>query len=190
MDRSEITRLLKESSEGNRAAMDALLPLVYADLRRIAGGYLRRQAPGHTLQPTALLHEAYLKLFQSGQPDWRDRTHFFAVSASAMRQILVDHARSRNAVKRGGDAVKVSLDESFHYAPERPSSLIALDDALKALAAFDERKARVLELRYFGGLGIDEIASTIGVSVATIGRELRFAEAWLRTELLGDSPSS
>lgn len=185
MDAAEITRLLKESRDGNRAAMDVLLPIVYSDLRRIADSYLRRQAPGHTLQPTALLHEAYLKMVQNGQPDWRNRTHFFAVSASAMRQILVDHARAKNAAKRGGDAQKVPLDEAFHYRPERSGDLIALDDALKALAAFDERKSRILELRYFGGLSVEETAGAIGVSVATIGRELRFAEAWLKKELLG-----
>jgi len=179
---NDITRLLANSREGDRAAFDQLLPLVYAELRKIAAGYMSRQDPGHTLQPTALLHEAYLKMAGAGG-EYRDRSHFFTVAAAIMRNILVDHVRTRMAEKRGGDLMPVQLAEAYHAAVVRPNDLIALDDALDALAKTDERKARVLELRYFGGLSVEETATALGVSVATIGRETRFAEVWLRREL-------
>jgi RNA polymerase sigma factor (TIGR02999 family) len=182
-DPSNLTQLLRRGREGDRAAIDALMPLVYQELRRIAGSYLRSQSPGHTLQPTALVHEAYLRLADRAQPEWQDRAHFFSVAATIMRQILVDHARTRCAAKRGGGGVKVEFADGLDYSDEKAGDLIALDDALKALAALDERKARALELRYFGGLSVEETAEVLGISVATVGRETRFAEAWLRKEL-------
>ena len=163
-----------------------MIPLVYQELRRIADAYLRLQRPGHTLQPTALLHEAYIKLAGAGPQDWNGRTHFFATAAAIMRNILVDHARSRQAVKRGSGAVPLSLDLVVDRAAEKPADLVALDEALRALAEHDERKARVLELRYFAGLSVEETAEAMGLSVATVGREARFAAAWLRRELLGE----
>jgi RNA polymerase sigma factor (TIGR02999 family) len=160
-----------------------MMPLVYRELRRLAGSYLRNQAPGHTLQPTALVHEAYLRLVDGSASDWQDRAHFFNVAATIMRQILVDHARSKVAAKRGGGRAKVEFQETLNYSDEKAADLVALDDALKGLAAFDERKARTIELRYFGGLSTEETAETLGISVATVGRETRYAEAWLRREL-------
>jgi RNA polymerase sigma factor (TIGR02999 family) len=160
-----------------------MMPLVYRELRLLAGSYLRNQAPGHTLQPTALVHEAYLRLVDGSASDWQDRAHFFNVAATIMRQILVDHARSKVAAKRGGGRAKVEFQETLNYSDEKAADLVALDDALKGLAAFDERKARTIELRYFGGLSTEETAETLGISVATVGRETRYAEAWLRREL-------
>jgi len=180
---SSLTQLLRRCREGDRAAMETLMPLVYEELRRLAGSSLRGQSPGHSLQPTALVHEAYLRLADRAQPDWQNRAHFFGVAANIMRQILVDHARSKCAAKRGGGAAKVEFQESLEYSDERARDLIALDDALKALSSLDERKARSLELRYFGGLTVEETAEVLGISVATVGREIRFAEAWLRHEM-------
>ncbi len=163
--------------------IDELLPHVYQELRRIAAAYLRAQRPDHTLQPTALLNEAYIRLAASNEQQWSNRTHFFATAAAIMRNILVDHARARQAEKRGGGATLISLDEANERAAGKPADLIALDDALRALAAEDERKARVLELRYFAGLSVEETAEALQLSVATVGREARFATAWLRREL-------
>jgi RNA polymerase sigma-70 factor, ECF subfamily len=187
MSDEDITLLLRRSREGSREALDELLPIVYQELRRIAGAYLRSQRPDHTLQPTALLNEAYLKLAAAEPHDWNNRTHFFATAAAVMRNILVDHARSRQAEKRGGGISPVPLEMAMDREAGRPSDLIALDEALQALAARDERKARVLELRYFGGLSVEETAEALGLSVATVGREARFATAWLRRELLGET---
>lgn len=167
--------------------IDDLLPHVYQELRRIAIGYLRSQRPDHTLQPTALLNEAYIRLAASDERQWNNRTHFFATAAAIMRNILVDHARARQAEKRGGGATLISLDSAHEAAAGKPADLIALDDALRALAAEDERKARVLELRYFAGLSVEETAEALGLSVATVGREARFATAWLRRELSAPS---
>jgi RNA polymerase sigma factor (TIGR02999 family) len=187
---SDLTQLLRQGREGDRAAIDRVIPLVYDELRRLAGGYLRNQAPGHTLQPTALVHEAYLRLADRSQPDWRDRAHFFGLAATIMRQILVDHARSKGAAKRGGERARVEFKETLDYSDEKASDLVVLDDALKGLAAFDERKARTLELRYFGGLSVEETAEVLGTSEATVGRDTRYAEAWLRRELAGDQESN
>jgi len=159
------------------------MPLVYRELRRIAELHLRRERPGHTLQPTALIHEAYLKLAKQGMPDWQNRAHFFGIASKIMRQVLVDWARKNYASKRGGEATKVSLDEAFVVSRERGSELLALDDALNALAKFDERGSRAVEMKYFGGLALEEIAEALGVSVPTVGRDLRAAEAWLRRAL-------
>ncbi len=188
MDNGEISRLLRQSRDGNREAIDALLPLVYDELRRIAASYLRAQRPGHTLQPTALLNEAYIRLAGGDERRWNDRTHFFATAASVMRNILVDHARARQADKRGGGITPIPLELAGDPAAETPTDLLAFDDALLALAKFDHRKARVLELRYFGGLSVEETAESLGISVATVGREARFAAAWLKREMLGETP--
>ena len=178
-----LTQLLRRGRAGDRLAIDQVMPVVYQELRRLAGSYLRNQNPGHTLQATALVHEAYLRLAERQQPDWQDRAHFFSVAATIMRQILVDHARTRCAAKRGGGAVNVELKDSVMYCDEKAPELVALDDALQALAKLDARQARVLELRYFGGLNNDEIAAVLDIGVATVVRDVRFAEAWLRREM-------
>src|SRR5262245_17696196 len=177
--RGEITRMLREWSGGNSAAADKLAPLVYSELRRLAESYMRRERPAHTLQPTALINEAYLRLVDQGQPAWRSRTQFFRFSAHLMRQILVDHARTRRAAKRGAGFQPVSLSAVDVAAPQRSIDLLALDEALGRLGAFDERRSRVLEMRYFGGMSEDETAEALEISIATVRRELRLAEAWL-----------
>jgi RNA polymerase sigma-70 factor (ECF subfamily) len=178
----QVTRLLLEWTGGDLAALEQLMPLVYDELRLLAGTYLRREAPGHTLQPTALVHEAYLRLVAQDLPDWQNRSHFFGVAAQLMRQILVDRARAHQTVKRGGGR-KVSLEDTVSFAPERGADLLALDDALDSLAAIDARKCKAIELRYFGGLDINETARALNTSVATVGRELRVAKAWLYREM-------
>ena len=183
MAAEEVTRLLLEWKNGNQAAVDALTPIVYAELRRLAANYMRDERAAATLQPTALVHEAYLRLVAQNMPDWESRSHFFGVAAQLMRQILVDHARKHRSQKRGGGAARVSLEEALGFAPERSDSMIALDDALSALAAIDPRQARVIELRFFGGFSVEETAQALGVSVATIGREQRMAEAWLYRQM-------
>jgi RNA polymerase sigma-70 factor (ECF subfamily) len=152
-------------------------------LRRLAERYLRDERAASTLQPTALVNEAYLRLVHQKLPDWQSRSHFIGVAAHLMRQILVDHARSHNTQKRGLGAEKVTINEALSFAPERSSGVIALDDALQALAAFDERKCKIIELRFFGGLTLEDVAQTLGISVATVGREQRLAEAWLYREM-------
>jgi RNA polymerase sigma factor (TIGR02999 family) len=183
---SDVTELLIEWSEGDREAMDRLMPLVYAELRRMALRYLQRERRGHTLQPTALVHEAYLKIVDQKRVQWQNRAHFFAIAAQAMRRILVDHARTKLATKRGGEEQKISLDEgTIDIRDERASSMIALDDALRRLAETDPEKSRVVELRYFGGLSIEETAHALGNSTATVTRHWRLAKAWLYQELTG-----
>ncbi len=179
-----VTQLLIELSNGDRDAVDLLLPVIYDELRKLAANYLRRERPDHTLQPTALVHEAYLRLVDQTRVNWQNRAHFFGVAAQLMRRLLVDHARKHNAEKRGQDFQKLSLDENIDRAVERSSELIALDDALTALAAFDEQKARMVELRYFGGLSIEETADVLGVTPTTVKRHWRFARAWLHGEML------
>jgi len=168
----------------DRDAVDLLLPVIYDELRKLAGNYLRRERPDHTLQPTALVHEAYIRLVDQTRVNWQNRAHFFGVAAQIMRRLLVDHARKHNAEKRGQDFQKLSLDENIDRAVERSAELIALDDALKALAAFDQQKARLVELRYFGGLSLEETADVMGVTPTTIKRHWRFAKAWLYGEML------
>lgn len=180
-----VTKLLRQWSEGDQSVLNELTPLVYQELRRLANSYLRRERPGHTLQPTALIHEAYLRLMDQGQPEWRSRSHFFSFAAHLMRQILVDHARTHNAAKRGGSGQRVPMDEAQALAPERDPELLALDEALTRLEQFDERKARVLELRFFGGLTLEEAAEALGVSTRTVEREMRLARAWLQKALDG-----
>jgi RNA polymerase sigma-70 factor (ECF subfamily) len=165
--------------------MDRLAPLVYKELHRLAAKHVRREQPGHTLHATDLIHEAYLRMVDQTLPEFNSRSHFYGVAAHYMRQILVDHARARQAKKRGGGARAVTLDEASAYAQGRPEDLLALDRALSKLAALDERKARIVELRYFGGLTPPETADLLGISISSVSRDLRSAEAWLRRELAG-----
>jgi RNA polymerase sigma factor (TIGR02999 family) len=178
-----ITVLLHAFSDGDKAALNDLIPLVYAELRKIADGHLRHERPGHTLQPTALVHEAYARLIEQKQPDYRDRVHFLAVSAQVMRQILIDHARRKFAAKRGGSRPKYSLDEACDAAVEKPSLMIDLDDALRALETRDAMKARLIEMRFFGGLTAEESAEVLNLPVNEVRRGLRIAQAWLQREL-------
>ncbi len=175
----EITRILKSWSGGNREAVDDLMPLVYDELHKVAAQYLRRQRPDHTLQPTALVNEAYLKLIDLSNVNWQDRAHFFAFASQTMRHILVDHARSLGREKRGGDAQKVSLDEAMSFSDEKEVDLLSLDEALRRLAKIDEQQSRIVELRFFGGLTVEETALVLHISPATVKREWRIARAWL-----------
>lgn len=186
---SDLTRLLSEWSGGNQAGLDKLTPLVYGDLHQRARNYLRQERPDHTLQPTALIHEAYLRMLGDSPPEWKDRAHFFAVASRVMRQILVDHARRHSAGKRGSGRSKVSLEEAFAPAGTNNDDLMALDEALAKLAAFDERKCRIVEMRYFGGCTVEETADALGIAGITVMREMRVAEAWLRREMSGSTPS-
>ena len=181
----EITQLLAEWSEGNQAALDKLYPLVYNELRRLAHGYLRRERKGHTLQTTALINEAYLRLVDQKQAHWANRSHFFAISAQIMRRILIDHARRYDYAKRGGGAPRISLDEAAVVAKERARELLMLDEALNGLAKIDPRRGRVVELRYFGGLNNEEIAAVLKISENTVTRDWNMARAWLYQELSG-----
>ena len=179
----DLTVLLRRLKEGDRAAESEFAVEVYDELRRLAGRYMRNERNNHTLQPTALVHEAYLRLVDQTRVNWQNRAHFFGVAAQIMRRLLVDHARKHNAEKRGQDFQKLSLDENIDRAVERSSELIALDDALRAFAEFDQQKARMVELRYFGGLSIEETADVLGVTPTTIKRHWRFAKAWLHGEM-------
>jgi RNA polymerase sigma factor (TIGR02999 family) len=174
-----ITQLLIDVSRGNQTAIDELLPLVYGELRSLASNYLRRERTDHTLQPTALVHEAYLRLVDQTQVNWQNRAHFFGMAAQMMRRILVDHARAHNASKRGGEYQKLQLDEKIDSVAERSTELIALDDALTELSTVDEVKSRIVELRYFAGLTVEETAEVLGVTPVTINRHWRMAKAWL-----------
>ncbi len=177
----EVTRLLADWARGNERALKDLTPLVYKELRQLAASYLRKERQGHTLQPTALVHEAYLRLVDQKNPTWQDRSHFYGVAARLMRQILVDHARRRQAGKRAG--LKVPLEEAVSFQQERSRDLVALDNGLNALEKLDPRKCKAVELRYFGGLSMDEIAQALEVSPVTVRRDLRMAEAWLHNEM-------
>lgn len=180
---NEITPLLLRWSEGDPAALDLLLPVVYQELRQLAHNYLRRERADHTLQPTALINEAYMRLIKQDFPEWQSRRHFFGVAAQLMRQILVEHARARTADKRGGGAPKFALEDALTFSDEKAAELVALDDALVALAKFDERKVRIIELRYFGGLSLEETAAALQLSITTVSHEQRLARAWLRRAL-------
>jgi RNA polymerase sigma factor (TIGR02999 family) len=182
---AEITGILFRWSQGDEHALDSLTPLVYRDLRRIAARLLRAERSGHTLQPTALVNEAYLKLAGDAKVQWQNRSHFFAVAARAMRQILVDHARGHLAAKRGGGVTVVPLEEGLVFARERSADLLALDRALQRLSAIDPRKTRVVELRFFAGLNNDEIAELLQISPNTVMRDWNMAKAWLRREIAG-----
>jgi RNA polymerase sigma factor (TIGR02999 family) len=179
----DVTELLSRWGQGDRDAFDALAPSVYGELRRIAVGYLRRERPDHTLQPTALVHEAFLRLVEQRDVDWQSRQHFFGVSAQLMRRILVDYARQRAADKRGGGRNHVTLDEALAAAESNRLDVILIDDALRRLASIDPNHVRLIELRFFGGLTIEEAADVLGYSSGTAKREWRLAKAWLRREL-------
>jgi RNA polymerase sigma factor (TIGR02999 family) len=180
----DITTLLVAWGRGDEAALEQLIPLVHRELHQIARRCLKGERAGHTLQPTALVNEAYLRLVDVRRMNWHDRTHFFAMSARLMRRVLVDFARSRQYQKRGGGVMKVSLDEAHRVSTERGQDLVALDEALTALSAIDERKARVIEMRFFGGLTAEETAAVLEVSRETVLRDWRLARAWLMHELL------
>jgi len=182
----DVTCLLKQWAEGADSALDALTPLVYAELRRLAASYLRNESPGHTLQPTALVHEAFIRLVGNA-PDCENRSQFYGVAAHLMRQILVDHARGRQAVKRGGHFAHVTFDEEgIIFARDHDAGLVALDEALQRLAALDPRKGRVVELRFFGGPSVEESAEVLNVSEVTVRRDWLFAKTWLLRELSGE----
>lgn len=178
-----LTRLLVAWSEGAASALDDLVPHVEAELRRLARSYLRRERPGHTLQTTALINEAYLRLIDQRAVRWQNRAHFFGIAAQMMRRILVSMARARHADKRGGAIVAEPFDDELHLSHERAAALVALDDALTDLAVLDPRRAQVVELRYFGGLGVDETAQVLQVSPETVMRDWKRARAWLRVTL-------
>ena len=184
----DVTLLLQDWRQGDQGALERLMPLVYEELRRLAHRYMTRERAGHTLQTTALVNEAYLRLVDASQVPFQNRTHFFAISANLMRRILVDFARKRGYKKRGGDARRVEFDEAFFPSRGRASDLIALDDALNTLAQLDPRKAKVVELRYFGGLTPEETAEVLSVSPDTVFRDWRLAKVWLLRELKAGEP--
>ena len=176
----DVTRLLVRYTDGDRGVLDELLPLIYGELRKLASNYLRRERSGHTLQPTALVHEAYLRLVDQNQVQWQNRAHFFGVAAQMMRRILVDHARAHDAEKRGGEFQKLSLDQNLDVSgSDQDLNLVALDDALNRLAELDTQKSKIVELRFFGGLSVEETAEVLNVSAPTVKRQWRMAKAWL-----------
>jgi RNA polymerase sigma factor (TIGR02999 family) len=185
-----VTELLVLWRQGDPKAQERLMALVYDDLRRRAAAYLRRERGGHTLQPTALVHEAYLRLLEQDRVVWQNRAHFLAIAASMMRRVLVDHGRRQKARKRGGSGTRVTLDEGFSPVAPRGLDLLALDEALVELAALDEQQARIVELRAFGGLSVEETAEAIGISPATVKRHWAFALAWLQRRLRAEGPAA
>ena len=180
---SDVSRLLTRLQEGDGRALDRLMPLVHDELRRLARAQMRRERVDHTLQTTALAHEAYLRMVSLEKQDWHGRAHFFGVAAAVMRRILIDHARKHRAARRGQGVKHVALDDVAPVAPERPEELIALDEALERLRELDPRQERIVELRFFGGLGVEETAAVLGISPRTVKREWAVARAWLRGEL-------
>lgn len=189
-DANKVTRLLLEWSNGNQQALEDMLPLIYNELRHLAHNLLYRERPGHTLQTTALVHEAYLKLIDQRDANWQNRAHFFAIAAQAMRRILIDSARRHAAIKRGEAGEKISLDEAANISLEPNTNLLALDEALNTLSEIDPQQTRIVELRYFGGLTIEETAEVLDLSPATIKREWAMARAWLHHALTTDGPST
>ncbi len=186
----DVTLILRDLESGDRRAADRLMPFVYDELRRLASHYLKNERPDHTLQPTALVHEAYLRLVDQTRVNWQNRAHFFAVAASMMRRILVDHARSHNAQKHGGRRQKLSLDEAISFSKGKDLDIVALDDALGDLARLDPEQSRIVELRFFGGLTLEETAEVTGVSLSTVRREWEMAKAWLYDQLSNDERDS
>ena len=185
----EVTLLLAELTQGNRDAEAELIPLVYKELRRIAGYYMRDERVSHTLQPTALVNEAFLRLVDQTRIDWRNRAHFFGVAAQLMRRVLVDHARERAAAKRGGQRARIDLDHvEIGLTPEGSEQLLAVEEALTRLRAFDPQQERIVELRFYGGLTVEETAEALRVSPRTVKREWAMAKAWLQAELAGEAP--
>jgi RNA polymerase sigma-70 factor, ECF subfamily len=183
----DVTQMLVECSSGHKEVLDQLMPLVYDELRRLAARYLRRERPNHTLQPTALVHEAYLRLIDQSRVHWQNRAHFLGIAATMMRRILINHAQSRKAAKRGGGKYPLSLDAAADWADEREVDrgidLIVIDEALTRLAAIDNEQSRIVELRFFGGLTVEETAEVLAISPATVHREWRMAKAWLHREI-------
>jgi RNA polymerase sigma factor (TIGR02999 family) len=186
LSQPNVTELLHEWQQGDKEALARLTPLVYDELRRIAHAYVRRERQGHTLETNALINEAYLRVINQRKADWQSRAHFFAVMAEVMRHILIDYARKRHFAKRGGAAQQVSLSEASAMTEVRAAELVALDEALGKLAELDLRKSRVVELRYFGGLSLEETADVLGVSLMTVRRDWRAAKAWLYKAVMGD----
>jgi RNA polymerase sigma-70 factor, ECF subfamily len=178
-----VTSLLNDLAKGDEQAASKLMPLVYSELHRLATNYMRRERVSHTLQATALVNEAYLKLVEQRSIDWKGRAHFFGIAAQIMRRILIDHARAHMRDKRGGGAIAVPLDEALVFAPEQSSELMKLDEALKRLAELDPRQAKVVELRFFGGLTVQQVAEVLGISPKTVKRDWSMAKAWLHGEL-------
>lgn len=179
----DVTQLLSDWSGGDQTAADKLMPLVYEELRRLAHQYMRREKPGHTLQTSALVNEAYVRLVKQ-RVQWENRAHFFGIAARLMRQILVDQARRRNYAKRGGGAIRVSLNDENAIAQEQSASVVALDEALKTLEQTDPRKGRIVELRFFAGMSVEETAQALKISPGTVMREWTFARAWLRNQMI------
>ncbi len=179
----EVTLLLAELTKGNEQAASRLIPLVYEELRRLARNYMRRERGDHTLQPTALVNEAYLKLVEQRSVDWQSRAHFFGIAAQVMRRILIDHARGHMRDKRGGGAIPVPLDEALVFAPEQSSELVKLDASLERLAKHDPRQSRIVELRFFGGLTVEQTADMLGISAKTVKRDWSMAKAWLHGDM-------
>ena len=182
-EKYDVTQLLNKAQSGDRDSLDRLLPVIYDELRRVAANQLQRERSEHTLQPTALVHEAYLRLLEQREVNWQNRAHFFSIAAETMRRILVNYAVQRNAQKRGLGAARLSLEEALSFSDEKDFDVVALDDALKQLAVYDELQARVVELRFFGGLTIEETADALAISDSTVKREWRMAKAWLKTKL-------
>jgi RNA polymerase sigma factor (TIGR02999 family) len=182
----QVTELLNDWTNGSDVARDQLIPFVYEELRRLAHRHMRLERPEHTLQTSALVHEAFMRLIDQRNVHWRNRAHFFAIAAQMMRRILVDYARSRRYAKRGGGALQISLDENLTISEGRSAQVVALDDALKGLEKFDERKSRIVEMRFFAGLSIEETAELLGVSPGTVMRDWTLAKAWLRKEIMAD----
>jgi len=185
---TDVTRLLLDWSKGDQEALGQLIPLVYQDLHQRARNYLRQERPDHTLQPTAVIHEAYMRLVNENQQQWSGRAHFYAIASRVMRQILVDHARKNRAGKRGSGKAKVNLDDALVPAQVENDDISALDEALAKLAVQDERKARIVEMRYFGGCTVEETAEALGIAGITVMREARLAEAWLRRAMRAETP--
>lgn len=181
--KSDTTRILRELSGGKHEALNELIPIVYSELRRLARYYLRNERPDHTLQPTALAHEAFLRLIDQANVQWQDRAHFMGISAHLMREILINHAIAHKRLKRGGGQYKVSIDEAAVWLNQPEVDLIVLNDALNELAAIDSRQSQIVELRFFGGLSVEETAETLKLSTATVKREWRLAKAWLHSRI-------
>ncbi|MCA9285518.1 MAG: sigma-70 family RNA polymerase sigma factor [Phycisphaerales bacterium] len=186
---ADITVLLRAAATGQREDVDALMSAIYSDLRRLAASHMRSERHNHTLQPTALVHEAYVKLVGQRNTDWKDRLHFFAVASRIIRRVLIDHARARDAEKRGGDRTMVNLADREVPSAGRDADLLALDEALEELAALDEQQARIVELRYFGGCTVEDVAELLGIGKRTVDRDWQAAKAWLFVRLGGEGPS-
>ena len=181
--RDSVTLLLGKMANGEEGAAAQLIPMVYDELRRLAGGYMRRERTDHTLQPTALVHEAYMKLVEQRSVDWQSRAHFFGIAAQMMRRILIDHARGHLRDKRGGGVIPVPIDDELVFAPEQSSELVRLDESLERLAKIDPRQSKIVELRFFGGLTVEQTADVLGISAKTVKRDWSMAKAWLHGDL-------